>query len=128
MATIDYEKWHEVKEIFYAALQRPPEDREQFLNESCKGDDYLRREVESLLSSSEAAGSFMENPAVGEIAEAIAGNNEKLRVNQTAQSRRSVALRQMACHSKPGVGVRAGDSKLARLSRNSPVFPRGTRE
>ena len=39
MPTIDPEKWHEVKEIFYAALQRAPEEREQFLNESCKDDD-----------------------------------------------------------------------------------------
>jgi serine/threonine protein kinase/Flp pilus assembly protein TadD len=83
MPTINPEKWHKVKEIFDAALQRAPAEREQFLHESCKDDDQLRCEVESLLSSSEAAGSFMENPAVGEIAEAIAGNREKLRVNQT---------------------------------------------
>ncbi|MEJ7575570.1 MAG: protein kinase [Pyrinomonadaceae bacterium] len=82
MPTINPEKWHEVKEIFYAALRRAPEEREQFLNEFCKDDDHLRREVESLLSSSEAAGSFMQNAAVGEIAEAIAGNKEKLRVSQ----------------------------------------------
>ncbi|MCA1625574.1 MAG: protein kinase [Acidobacteria bacterium] len=83
MSSINPEKWHEVKEIFYAALQRAPEEREQFLNQSCAGDDHLRREVELLLSSSEAAGSFMQSPAVGEIAEAIAGNKEKLLVNQT---------------------------------------------
>ncbi|MCA1638462.1 MAG: serine/threonine protein kinase, partial [Acidobacteria bacterium] len=82
MSSVNPEKWHEVKEIFYAALRRAPEEREQFLDESCKDDDHLRREVESLLSSSEAAGSFMQNPAVGEIAEAIAGNKEKLRADQ----------------------------------------------
>ncbi len=82
MPTINPEKWHEVKEIFYAALQRTPEERERFLNKSCKDDDHLRREVELLLSSSEAAGSFMQNPAVGEIAEAFVGSKEKLQVNQ----------------------------------------------
>ncbi len=76
------EKWEQVKEIFYAALRHAPEEREQFLNESCKGDDDLRREVESLLSSSLAAGSFMQNPAVGEVAEAIDGDTERLRANQ----------------------------------------------
>ena len=83
MPTINPKNWHEVKEIFYAALQRAPEEREQFLNESCKDDDHLRREVELLLSSSEAAGSFMQNPAVGEIAEAIIENKKKLLVSQT---------------------------------------------
>ena len=83
MPTINPKNWHEVKEIFYAALQRAPEEREQFLNESCKDNDHLRREVELLLSSSEAAGSFMQNPAVGEIAEAIIENKKKLLVSQT---------------------------------------------
>jgi serine/threonine protein kinase/Flp pilus assembly protein TadD len=83
MSSLRPEKWHEVKEIFYAALQRAPQEREQFLNESCKDDDHLRREVESLLSSSEAAGSFMQNPAVGEVAEAIIPEKGKIRISQT---------------------------------------------
>ena len=83
MPTINPEKWHEVKEIFYAALRHAPEEREQFLNESCQDDGDLRREVESLLSSSEVAGSFMQNQAVDEVAETIAGKGEKLRVNQS---------------------------------------------
>ncbi|MGI8468004.1 MAG: serine/threonine-protein kinase, partial [Pyrinomonadaceae bacterium] len=82
MSSINPEKWLEVKEIFYAALQCAPEQREQFLDESCKGDDQLRREVESLLSSSESAGSFMQNAAVGEVAEAFADGRKKLRVSQ----------------------------------------------
>ncbi len=81
MPTTPTEKWHEAKEIFYAALLLAPEERERFLDESC-GDDDLRREVESLLASSDAAGSFMQNPVVGEVADAIAGNKEKLRVSQ----------------------------------------------
>jgi serine/threonine-protein kinase len=92
MPTINPEKWHEVKEIFYAALRHAPEEREQFLNESCKDDDHLRREVESLLSSSDAAGSFMQNPAVGEVADAITGNNEKLRVSQNISHYKIIRL------------------------------------
>ena len=82
MSSVNPEKWCEIKEVFYAALRRPPEEREQFLNEACRDDNYLRCEVESMLSSSEAAGSFMQNPAVGEVAEAIAENKKKLRVNE----------------------------------------------
>ncbi len=92
MPTINPEKWHEVKEIFYAALRQSPEERERFLDKSCKDDDRLRREVESLLSSSEAAGSFMQNPAVGEIAEAVAGSNEKLCVNQSLSHYKIISL------------------------------------
>jgi len=91
MPTINPEKWREIKEIFYAALRHAPEEREGFLNDSCKDDDQLRREVESLLSSSEAAGSFMQNPAVGEVAEAITGNEEKLRVNQSLSHYRIIS-------------------------------------
>ncbi len=92
MPTMNPEEWHEVKEIFYAALRHAPEEREQFLNKSCKDDDHLRREVESLLLSSEAAGSFMQNPAVGEVAEAVVGNNEKLCVNQSLSHYKIISL------------------------------------
>ena len=82
MPTLNPEKWREVKEIFYAALQRAPEEREEFLNQSCQGDPHLRSEVESLLASSEDAGSFMRQPAVGEHATVIAAN-EQLHLNQS---------------------------------------------
>ncbi len=81
MPTINPEKWREVKEIFYAALQHAPEERERFLNESCQDDDQMRLEVESLLSSSGAAGSFMQSPAVGEVAEIVV--EEKLKSEPT---------------------------------------------
>jgi len=83
MSLLSPEKWQEAKEIFYAALRRTPAEREQFLNESCRGDDDLRREVQSLLSASESAGSFMQNPAVNEIAEALAAKKERIPLNQS---------------------------------------------
>jgi len=83
MSSLSPEKWQEAKELFYGALRLKPAEREQFLNESCKGDDDLRREIESLLSSSESAGSFMQNPALNEIAGAFATNKEKIPINQS---------------------------------------------
>lgn len=71
MSSFGPDKWCDVKEIFYAALQQAPEEREQFLSESCKDDDYLRSEVESLLAAHGEANSFMEQPAVGEVAEIV---------------------------------------------------------
>ncbi len=75
-------QWQKVKNLFNAALERPRDERLRFLDENWDGDEAVRREVESLLANSEDAAVFLEQPAVGEVAEAIAGNNEKLRVHQ----------------------------------------------
>lgn len=45
------ERWRRVKALFQAVVERPPAERESFLTASTKGDDELRREVESLLAS-----------------------------------------------------------------------------
>jgi Tol biopolymer transport system component/tRNA A-37 threonylcarbamoyl transferase component Bud32 len=65
------ERWLQVKEIFAAAQARPGAERARFVDEACAGDEEMRREVESLLSSYNSAASFMERPAVGEVADAI---------------------------------------------------------
>ncbi|MCA1624635.1 MAG: protein kinase [Acidobacteria bacterium] len=70
------ERWEQVKEIFDEALRHASDEREQFLDETCQGDEVLRREVQSLLSSFDGANSFLKKPAVGEVAEVIvSGNN-----------------------------------------------------
>jgi serine/threonine protein kinase len=43
-------RWRQVEEIFLAAAERPPEEREVFLTQVCGGDDELRTEVGSLLA------------------------------------------------------------------------------
>ncbi len=75
---MEREKWEQVKEIFDAALQRAPLERERFLVENCGGDEELRREVQSLLSSFDGANSFLQKPAVGEIADVIESSDKKL--------------------------------------------------
>ena len=70
------EQWQRVKELCGAALQRAPGARAQFLAEAC-ADDSVRREVETLLAAYESQ--FMEQPAVGEVAELIVqGPSNKL--------------------------------------------------
>jgi eukaryotic-like serine/threonine-protein kinase len=44
-------QWEKVKELFDAALERDPADRERFLSSACGSDPSLRNEVESLLSA-----------------------------------------------------------------------------
>jgi eukaryotic-like serine/threonine-protein kinase len=57
------ERWQQIDALFQAALLRPPESREAFLLEACDGDSRLRDEVQQLLHSFQAAGSFLETPA-----------------------------------------------------------------
>src|ERR1700681_3330461 len=65
------DRWQRVKRMFDAALKLPPGERMGYLVDACDGDDDLRREVESLLDSFDDAQTFMEQPAVGEVADQI---------------------------------------------------------
>ena len=55
------EKWEQVKELFALALEQEPAERSRFLRQACAGDDRLRVEVESLLSSFDDADTFLED-------------------------------------------------------------------
>jgi eukaryotic-like serine/threonine-protein kinase len=76
------DEWQKVKELYEAASLLPSDERSSFLDERCNGDEELRREVESLLSFSSDAGSFMEKPAVGEVADIVVSANGKLSKGQ----------------------------------------------
>ncbi|MBA3569746.1 MAG: serine/threonine protein kinase [Pyrinomonadaceae bacterium] len=77
------EKWQHVKELFDSALERKAEDRAAFLDHACDGDESLRKEVESLLTSYEEGESFMERPAVALAAETLAGSQGESLIGQT---------------------------------------------
>jgi hypothetical protein len=51
------ERWRRVKALFQAAVEQPLADRQAFLAAAADGDEELRREVESLLTSDAAAAS-----------------------------------------------------------------------
>src|SRR5262245_40243324 len=56
--------WTTVKRIHQSALDIDPSERAAFVDESCGGDEALRREVHSLLTYATDAESFLERPAV----------------------------------------------------------------
>jgi eukaryotic-like serine/threonine-protein kinase len=58
------ERWQEVKKVVAGALERAPSERLAYVDQACRGDEVLRREVESLLTQQNAAGSFLEAPAI----------------------------------------------------------------
>src|SRR5438270_8385137 len=57
------ERWQQVNDLFQSAVERAPEERVAFLDEACHGDEGLRCEVESLLTSYDRAENFIELPA-----------------------------------------------------------------
>jgi eukaryotic-like serine/threonine-protein kinase len=59
------DRWGRVKAVFLEALALAEAERRAFVAEACAGDEEVAREVESLLESDQAAGSFCETPAAG---------------------------------------------------------------
>src|SRR5207244_3548747 len=60
------------REVFVAALKQPPDQWDAYLAQTCAGDEALRRRVRDLLDAHQAAGSFLETPAAGQVATAAA--------------------------------------------------------
>jgi serine/threonine protein kinase/Tol biopolymer transport system component len=58
------ERWNRIDQLLQSALDHEPDQRAAFLREACAGDEPLLREVESLVSSYEQAGDFLERPTV----------------------------------------------------------------
>src|SRR5436190_3291186 len=57
------ERWKQVNDLFQSAVQRAPDERAAFLYKACQGDEPLRREAGSLLTSYERSENFIELPA-----------------------------------------------------------------
>jgi len=57
------DRWERVKSVFSEAIHRPPSERTSFVAAACAHDEWLRREVESLLDSDRRAEGFIETPA-----------------------------------------------------------------
>ena len=72
------ERWQQVKEIFNSAIKYLPEQRAVFLSQACSGDDELRSEVESLITSHEKEGSFIDQPAYYAAAQLLANEKTEL--------------------------------------------------
>src|SRR5437899_1854650 len=54
-----------LKQLFEAAMERPAEERQRFIDEACAGDEVLRRELEYLVEHHEGASEgFLKDPLV----------------------------------------------------------------
>jgi non-specific serine/threonine protein kinase len=54
------ERWEKIRELFHATFERSADDRSAYLTHACAADPSLRADVEKLISSHEAAPSFLE--------------------------------------------------------------------
>jgi eukaryotic-like serine/threonine-protein kinase len=74
---VEPEAWHRVKETFQRALELDENRRAEFLERSCRDDERLRREVESLLSQDKKADHFIDLPALEVAGKLIADDAAK---------------------------------------------------
>jgi serine/threonine protein kinase/Tol biopolymer transport system component len=56
--------WRQAEELFHAALEQSPQDRQAFLDRACGQDTELRQQVDLLVSAEENAGSFLDEGGV----------------------------------------------------------------
>ena len=73
---MDAELWKQVDEMLDAALELPPAEREAYVAAVCEGHDEVRREVLSLLSAQEQAGTFLAGSAMRAAAQALARESD----------------------------------------------------
>jgi serine/threonine protein kinase len=61
------ENWDRISKIYHSAIELEADKRKSYLDDACRGDEELRREVESLLEANRAAGNFIAEPIVGDL-------------------------------------------------------------
>lgn len=69
------DRYQQLEALYHAALNLPPEQREEFLAEACQDDEELRAEVSSLMAAHAEAGSFILQPAMEVAASLLAQDN-----------------------------------------------------
>ena len=56
------ERWKQIEALYQAARTRPSGERAAFLTDSCRDDESLRRDVESLLNEPVSDDGFLDPP------------------------------------------------------------------
>ncbi|HEV7859098.1 MAG TPA: serine/threonine-protein kinase [Pyrinomonadaceae bacterium] len=76
------ERWLEVEDVLQAALDRPPHERDSFLDQACAGDDELKSEAAALVRAHDEAGNFIERPAIAQDARIMFGDQPDLNIGR----------------------------------------------
>lgn len=59
------ERWQQINDLYHSSLEREPFERAAYIAQACDGDEDLRQEIESLVSSHEQGDGFIERPVAG---------------------------------------------------------------
>ncbi len=86
------ERWQQVDQIFQAAIELNPAERAAFLDTCCSGDEELRREVESLITTDGQGLSFIDAPAFQFAAGLLVSTEPELREGQRIGQYKVIAL------------------------------------
>src|SRR5579864_489977 len=113
---MDTDRWKQVDNLLQSVLERPPEERDAFLRHASAGDEALEREVRSLLTSQQAAGSFLESPAMEVAARALGHRSAGPTAPQAFMGMQVGPYRVQSKLGEGGMGevFRAFDTKLNR--------------
>ena len=65
------ERWQQIEAVLQDALDRPPLERESFLEQACGDDEELKGEATSLIAAYAEAGDFIEEPAIAQDAHVL---------------------------------------------------------
>ena len=104
-------RWRQIESLYDKALELNARQRTAFLREACGGDEDLQRELEGLLAEGTQAASFLEKPALREIANEFARTAASSWIGRQIGNYEFVSL---AGAGGMGEVYRARDTKLKR--------------
>ncbi len=77
------EQIQQLSGLYHAALELEPDQREDFLRESCREDEVLLHELKHLLAANAEAGSFLAEPVVSAAANSITKEKESAMIGRS---------------------------------------------